>query len=117
MRQLETIDYSVILVYFVLSLVIGLYYSKKASKSVEEYFLSGRSFSWWLIGVSMIATNFSIDTPLAATKFIVKNGVAGSWYYWSDGIAGVAAAFLFSRLWRRAEVLTDNELIEMRCNS
>ncbi|MBF0106601.1 MAG: Na+:solute symporter [Deltaproteobacteria bacterium] len=113
-NQLTLIDYIVVGLYIATTFFIGNYYVKKAGESVEEYFLSGRSFPWWLIGVSMAATNFSIDTPLALTKFVSANGVAGTWYYWASGISAVAATFVFSKLWRRAKVVTDNELIELR---
>tara|TARA_R110002072_G_scaffold64203_3_gene159421 strand:- start:32819 stop:34531 length:1713 start_codon:yes stop_codon:yes gene_type:complete len=112
--QLQTIDFFVIATYLIFSLLVGFYFTKKASSSLEDFFLSHRSQPWWLIGVSMAATNFAIDTPLATSKFIAQNGLAGAWFYWSSGISAVAATFLFSKLWRRAEVMTDNELIELR---
>lgn len=112
--QLQTIDFAVIASYLIFSLAVGFYFTKKASDSLEDFFLSHRSQPWWLIGISMAATNFAIDTPLATSKFIAKNGLAGGWFYWSSGISAVAATFLFSKLWRRAEVMTDNELIELR---
>lgn len=114
MRQLIAIDYVIIATYVFLALVIGNYFFKKAGESVESFFLSGRSMPWWLLGVSMAATNFSIDTPLGITKFISKYGVSGVWYYGAAGIGAMAAVFFFSKLWRRAEVITDNELIELR---
>jgi Na+/proline symporter len=114
MPGLASIDLIIILGYFVLSFLIGVLFTKKAGKSTEEYFLSGRTMPWWLLGISMAATNFSIDTPLSMTGFVVKNGLPGAWYHWAGGIASVAAAFLFSRLWRRARLVTDNELIEIR---
>lgn len=114
MSLLNSLDYWIIAIYIVATLFIGIFYFRQAGKSMEEFFLSGRNMPWWLIGISMAATNFSIDTPLAVAKIIAKNGLPGAWVYWSGGIAAIAATFLFSRLWRRAQVITDNELIELR---
>ena len=114
MRQLIFVDYLIIVVYIVASFAIGNYYTKRASASLQEYFLSGRRTSWWLIGLSMVATNYAIDYPLAITKLVAKNGIMGTWYVWSLAIAGIATTFFFSRLWRRAEVVTDAELIKYR---
>jgi len=112
--HLATIDWVLIIGYLILSLGVGVYYSKKATSSKEEYFLSGRSFPWWVVGTSMVATTFAADTPLALTEFIRQYGIWQNWYWWSAIPASLLAIFLFSRLWRRAEVLTENELIEMR---
>lgn len=114
MRTLATIDYVIIVSYIVISLVVGLVYTRKASRSVEDFFLSGRSLPWWLVGISMAATNFAIDTPLAITKFVFNYGIAGVWFFWAFAVSALLATFLFSRLWRRAEVLTDAEIIERR---
>ncbi|MFC1889350.1 sodium:solute symporter family protein [Thermodesulfobacteriota bacterium] len=114
MRTLATVDYVIIVSYIAISLVVGLIYTKKASRSVEDFFLSGRSLPWWLVGISMAATNFAIDTPLAITKFVFTNGIAGVWFFWAFAVSALLATFLFSRLWRRAEVLTDAEIIERR---
>ncbi|MFH1726939.1 MAG: sodium:solute symporter family protein [Pseudomonadota bacterium] len=114
MRTLQNLDFVIIIAYIVISLAFGLIYTKKASKSVENFFLSGRSLPWWLIGISMAATNFAIDTPLVITKFVYKEGIAGVWFFWAFGITYVLMTFLFSKLWRRAEVLTDAEIIERR---
>lgn len=111
---LAPVDWAIIIVYLLASLGVGVYYSKKASSSKEEYFLSGRSFPWWVVGTSMVATTFAADTPLAITEFIRNFGIWQNWYWWSGVPASLLAIFLFSRLWRRAEVLTENELIEMR---
>lgn len=112
--HLAPIDWFLIIIYLVGSLGVGVYYSKKASSSKEEYFLSGRSFPWWVVGTSMVATTFAADTPLALTEYIRQYGIWQNWYWWSAVPASLLAIFLFSRLWRRAEVLTENELIEMR---
>jgi len=114
MRTLATIDYIIIGVYAVLCMVLGLYYTRRASKNVNEFFLTGRSMPWWLIGVSMAATNFSIDTPLAITNYVYREGIAGVWFFWAFAVTGILATFFFAALWRRAEVMTDAEIIERR---
>ncbi len=114
MRTLATIDYVVIVVYLSLSLGAGLLFTRGAGRSMKDFFLSGRSLPWWLAGVSMAATNFSIDTPLAITRYVAQQGIGGVWFFWSSGISALLAAFLFSRLWSRAGVVTDAELIELR---
>ncbi len=114
MRTLASIDYIIIGVYAVLCMILGLYYTRRASKNVNEFFLTGRSMPWWLIGVSMAATNFSIDTPLAITKYVYREGIAGVWFFWAFAITGILATFFFASLWRRAEVMTDAEIIERR---
>src|SRR5262249_37026064 len=100
--------------YFALSAGIGLLYAKKGGESLEEYFISGRQVSWWLAGASMVATTFAADTPLAVTGFVVANGVAGNWIWWNMLMSGMLTVFFFARLWRRANVMTDVELAEVR---
>ncbi len=107
-------DWAIVVVYFAASAVIGLYYSRRAGRNVEEFFLSGRSLPWWLAGTSMVATTFAADTPLAVTELVAKNGVAGNWLWWNMALGGVATVFFFARLWRRAGILTDVELVEIR---
>jgi solute:Na+ symporter, SSS family len=114
MKQLILVDYVIIAVYIIASFAIGNYYLKRAGSSLDEYFLSGRRTSWWLIGLSMVATNYAIDYPLSITKLVAKYGIMGTWYVWSLAIAGIATTFFFSRLWRRARVVTDAELIKYR---
>ena len=114
MRTLGAIDLVIIVVYVVISLVIGLIYTKKASQSVENFFVSGRALPWFLVGISMAATNFSIDTPLSIAGFVAKDGIAGVWFHWSNGITVMMSAFLFAKLWRRARVITDAEVVELR---
>lgn len=97
-----------------MSLLIGLYYARRAGKSTEEYFLSDRSMPWWLAGTSMVATTFAADTPLAVTEMVAKNGVAGNWLWWSMLASGMLTVFFFARLWRRARVMTDVEFVELR---
>lgn len=112
--RLVTIDWLIIAAYFALSLAIGLYYARRAGRSTEEYFLSDRSMPWWLAGTSMVATTFAADTPLAVTEMVARNGVAGNWLWWSMLASGMLTVFFFARLWRRAEVMTDVEFVELR---
>jgi SSS family transporter len=112
--KLVTIDWLIIAAYFVMSLLIGLYYARRAGRSTEEYFLSARSMPWWLAGTSMVATTFAADTPLAVTEMVARNGVAGNWLWWSLLASGMLTVFFFARLWRRARVMTDVEFVELR---
>ncbi len=111
---MQIIDWIVVLLYLILTMAIGIYLSKKASKSMEDFFVSGRSLSWWLAGTSMAATTFSIDTPLYICGVVASRGIAGNWEWWSFGLAHVVLIYVFARLWRRAEVVTDAELTEIR---
>ncbi len=112
--SLHIIDWTIIAAYILFSVGVGLYFTKRASKNTEEYFLSGRTLPWWIVGTSMVATTFAADTPLAITEFIRGAGIWQNWFWWNQLLAGLLAVFLFSRLWRRARVLTDNELLEIR---
>lgn len=112
--RLVTIDWLIIAAYFVMSLIVGLYYARRAGRSTEEYFLSDRSMPWWLAGTSMVATTFAADTPLAVTEMVARNGVAGNWLWWSLLASGMLTVFFFARLWRRARVMTDVEFVELR---
>ena len=112
--RLTWIDIAVIAAYFALNLGIGLYYRKRATKSVSDFFVSGRNVSWWLAGTSMVATTFAADTPLAVTGLVARNGIAGNWIWWSMAFSGMMTVFFYARLWRRAGVLTDAEFAEIR---
>jgi Na+/proline symporter len=112
--KLTAVDWAVVAVYFVLSAVVGLWYSRRASQSSEEFFLSGRAIPWWLAGTSMVATTFAADTPLAVTGITVKNGIAGNWIWWSMVMSGMLTVVFYARLWRRAGVMTDAEFAEIR---
>ncbi|MEZ6036445.1 MAG: sodium:solute symporter family protein [Planctomycetota bacterium] len=112
--QLEVLDWAIIAGYFAIALGIGLWFKNKAGSSFVEYFASGRSLPWWIAGTSMVATTFAADTPLAVTGLIAKHGLAGNWFWWSWAFGGMLTVFVFAKLWRRAEVLTDVELIELR---
>ncbi len=111
---MQTIDWIVILLYLIITMAIGIYLSGKASKSLEDFFVSGRSLTWWLAGTSMAATTFSVDTPLYICGVVATRGIAGNWEWWSFGISHVVLIYIFARLWRRAEVVTDAELTEIR---
>jgi Na+/proline symporter len=112
--RLELSDWFIVALYFVLSAAIGLAYAGRAGKSLADYFVSGRSLPWWLAGTSMVATTFAADTPLAVAGLVAKYGVAGNWLWWNGAFSGVLTVFFFSRLWRRAGVLTDVEFAELR---
>lgn len=111
---MHVFDWLIIAVYFIVSFVIGYIYKKRAGASTEDFFLSGRKLPWWLAGLSMVATTFAADTPLAVTELVGKNGIAGNWLWWNMLIGGMMTVFFFSRLWRRANILTDVEFIELR---
>ena len=112
--HLAASDWLVIALYFAVSAAIGLAYTRRAGQSLADYFVSGRSLPWWLAGTSMVATTFAADTPLAVAGLVAKYGVAGNWLWWNGAISGVLTVFFFSRLWRRAGVLTDVEFAELR---
>src|SRR5438105_1914081 len=107
-------DWLVVAVYFLVNLLIGLYYRKRASTSTDDFFVSGREVSWWLAGTSMVAATFAADTPLAVTGFVATQGIAGNWLWWSLLFSGMMTVFFFARMWRRAEIITDVELVELR---
>lgn len=112
--MLSLLDWIVVIVYLMLSIVVGLWFSKRANTSTEEYFLSGRKLPWWLLGTSIVATSFSSDTPLYVTHLVRKGGVSENWQWWSFAIGGVLGAVWLAPLWRRAGILTDVELTELR---
>jgi solute:Na+ symporter, SSS family len=112
--KITLLDWVVVAVYFLANLAIGLYYRKKASASTGDFFVSGREVSWWLAGTSMVAATFAADTPLAVTGFVATQGIAGNWIWWSFLFSGMMTVFFFARLWRRSEVITDVEFVELR---
>jgi SSS family solute:Na+ symporter len=111
---LTATDWIVIAVYLALNLLISLYYRRRSAGSTEEFFVSGRNVSWWLAGTSMVATTFAADTPLLVTGLVAKNGISGNWLWWSQCLSGMMTVFFFARYWRRAEILTDVEFVELR---
>ena len=112
--QLSLLDWSIIGCYFVLVLVIGLLVSKNVKNNTRSYFLAGQNMPWWLIGISMVATTFSTDTPNLVTDLVRKNGVSGNWTWWAFLLTGMLTVFVYARLWRRSNVLTDIEFYELR---
>ncbi len=112
--QLHWIDWAVLALYFAFTLAVGLYFVRRASSSTQEFFVSGRNLPWWLAGTSMVATSFSVDTPLVVTGWVRTQGIQRNWIWWCLAIGGMLAAFVFAQLWRRSEVMTDVELTELR---
>ncbi len=108
------LDWGVVVIYLVLSLLLGLYLSRQGARSLVDFFVSGRSLPWWLAGTSMAATTFSIDTPLYVCGLVAQRGVAGNWEWWSFGLTHVVMIYVFARLWRRSEIITDAEFTELR---
>jgi Na+/proline symporter len=111
---LSTVDWVIVVGYMVGTLAIGVWLAKRASGSMVDFFVGGRSLPWWLAGTSMAATTFSIDTPLYVAGVVGTRGIAGNWEWWGYFIAHVILIYIFARLWRRAEIVTDNELTELR---
>jgi Na+/proline symporter len=108
------IDWIIIVLYLLLSLGIGLYYRHRAGKSTSDFFLGGRNMPWFVAGISMVATTFAADTPLAVNEIVYSKGISGNWLWWCGCIGGMLTVFFFSRLWRRSGVMTEVELIELR---
>jgi len=107
-------DWSILLAYFIAVIGIGIYYARRAGRNTEEYFLSGRKLPWWLAGLSMVATTFAADTPLAVTELVATRGIAGNWLWWNMAIGGMMTVLFYARNWRRAGIMTDLEFIEIR---
>ena len=114
MIDLSQLDYIIIASFFSITLVIGFLVSKKSSSSSTEYFLSGRNMPWWLLGISMVATTFSTDTPNLVTDIVRTRGVAGNWVWWAFLLTGLLTVFVYAKLWRRSNVATDMEFYELR---
>ncbi|MFQ5676728.1 MAG: sodium:solute symporter family protein [bacterium] len=111
---LQFVDWLSIIVFFLISLIVGVSVAKKAGSNAAEFFASGRSMPWWLLGVSMVATTFSADTPNLVTDLVRQHGVAGNWLWWAFLLTGMVTVFIYSKLWRRSGVLTDIEFYELR---
>ncbi len=112
--NISNIDWGIIVSFFAVTLLIGLWSSKKAGRSTKDFFLSGREMPWWLLGVSMVATTFSADTPNLVTDIIRKDGIAGNWIWWAFLLTGMATVFIYAKLWRRSGITTDLEFYELR---
>ena len=111
---LSSLDWSIVGAYFALSLAVGIWASKQAGKDTKSFFLAGRNMPWWLLGVSMVATTFSTDTPNLVTDLVRQNGVSGNWSWWAFLLTGMLTVFVYANLWRRSGVLTDIEFYELR---
>ncbi|MBE60641.1 MAG: Na+:solute symporter [Candidatus Marinimicrobia bacterium] len=111
---LSTLDWTIVGAYFALSLVVGIWASKQAGRDTKSFFLAGRNMPWWLLGVSMVATTFSTDTPNLVTDLVRQNGVSGNWGWWAFLLTGMLTVFVYANLWRRSGVLTDIEFYELR---
>lgn len=112
--QLELIDWLIIASFFVVTLAIGAKVSRQAGSSTAEFFLSGRNMPWWLLGFSMVATTFAADTPLTVTNMVRVDGVSSNWEWWSLLLTGMLTVFVYAKLWRRSQVVTDLEFFEIR---
>jgi len=111
---IKGIDWAIIVGFFIFSLIIGIYSARKSGKSAAEFFLSGRNMPWWLLGISMVATTFSCDTPNLVTDIVRQNGVSGNWLWWAFLLTGMLTVFVYAKLWRRSGILTDLEFYELR---
>jgi len=111
---ISNIDWAIIAGFFIVSMLIGIITAKQAGKNAKEFFLSGRNMPWWLLGVSMVATTFSADTPNLVTDIVRKNGVSGNWVWWAFLLTGMLTVFVYAKLWRRSKVTTDLEFYEIR---
>ena len=112
--ELNVVDFGVIGAYFIIVIGVGIYFTKRAGKSMEDFYLSGRSLPWWVAGTSIAAMGFAADTPFMVTELVRRNGVAGNWFLWCFALSNLCATFLFVRFWRRAKILTELEIIEER---
>ena len=112
--KLSLLDYSLIFGFFAITLIVGIVVSRSSGKNTTEYFLSGRSMPWWLLGFSMVATTFSTDTPNLVTDIVRTNGVSGNWAWWAFLLTGLSTVFIYAKLWRKSNVLTDMEFYELR---
>ncbi len=112
--QISWIDWGIVILYIIFAMGVGVWFARRASSSLSEFFISGRNLPWWIAGTSMVATTFAADTPLAITGMVAHEGIAGNWLWWNMAATHVMATFFFARLWRRADIITDLELISLR---
>ncbi|MBT8326504.1 MAG: sodium:proline symporter, partial [Bacteroidia bacterium] len=111
---LTTVDFVIISLFILITLALGWYSRKTASEGIEGFFLGGKNLPWYLAGLSMVATTFAADTPLAVTELVAKNGISGNWVWWNMLLGGMFTAIFYSQLWRRSGVVTDAEFITLR---
>ena len=112
--SLSSLDWTIVGAYFAFSLAVGIWSSRQAGKDTKSFFLAGRNMPWWLLGISMVATTFSTDTPNLVTDLVRQNGVSGNWVWWAFLLTGMLTVFIYANLWRRSGVLTDIEFYELR---
>ena len=112
--NIANLDWIIIISFLSITLLIGLIVSRKSAENSSEFFLSGRNMPWWLLGISMVATTFSTDTPNLVTDIVRNNGVAGNWVWWVFLLTGLLTVFVYAKLWRKSNVNTDIEFYEMR---
>jgi len=112
--HLSIVDWGIIGLFFVVTMLVGILVSKKSGSSSAEFFLGGRQMPWWLLGVSMVATTFSADTPNLVTDIVRTSGVAGNWAWWAFLLTGMLTVFVYAKLWRRSGITTDLEFYELR---
>jgi SSS family transporter len=110
----ETLDYLVVAGYVLLMIGVAWAAKVRGQESLDDFFAGGKNLPWWLVGVSMVATTFAADTPLAITGIVARQGIAGNWFWWNWMISGIVTVFIYAKLWKRADVLTDVEFIELR---
>ena len=113
-NALAAADWSVVVLYLGITLCLGLYFTRRGTSSVTEYFVAGRKLSWWLAGSSIVATSFAADTPLAIARLVRTAGLQANWYWWCGVMGFVACVFFFAPRWRRSGLITDVEFIELR---
>ncbi len=112
--RIGVLDLGIIVAYLLFALAVGALSLRRSSRSTVAFFAAGRSLPGWLLGISMVATTYAVDTPLAVTGIVAGDGIAGNWFWWCTAIGHVGMIVIFGRLWRRSEVLTDAELVELR---
>src|SRR5215475_12963847 len=112
--QLATLDWAIIVAFFIFWLILGTIVSRRAGESSEQFFLAGRNMPWWLLGFSLVATTFAADTPLFVAGLVRESGVAANWEWWALLLSGMFTVFVFAKLWRRSGVVTDLEFYELR---
>ena len=114
LQPLIGLDWAIIAAFFIITLGIGLYFSKRATGSMTEYFVAGRKMTWWVAGTSIVATSFAADTPLVISGWMRTIGLERNWFWWGGIMGMMLCTFFFARLWRRANILTDVEFNELR---
>lgn len=112
--MLTALDWSIIIIYLIISIFTGLYWGNYKNPNLKSYFLGGSNNTWWLAGLSMVATTFAADTPLAVSEIVCKNGISGNWIWWNMLISGMMTTFFFAKYWKRAGITTDLEIIQLR---